>query len=245
MRWEFHDRSTSGGSWRLGETYGYTGDTFFTSIDSERTGALPGIDDWVYNSAGGTSIPDDTKITAIELNTPFAGVTTFHVNRAFVGDVDPGVLIGKSIKEIMRITPDRQLLVRKFIADDPDSAAEFGKVVVGVTPTEDNHLATKEYVDDAVAGSGSGITRSIVVTSGNATAGSTSLTDYVYIISGAHTITLPTCVGNTNRYTLKNAHSANVSLAFTSSQTADGGGITLAPGESVDLISNNTEWKII
>ncbi len=95
------------------------------------------------------------------------------------------------------------------------------------------------------AGLSGGITRSVVVTSGNVTAGATALTDYVYAISGAHTVTLPTCVGNTNRYSLKNSHSVNVSLAFTSSQTADGGGITLAPSESVDLISNNTEWKII
>jgi len=92
---------------------------------------------------------------------------------------------------------------------------------------------------------GSGITRSIVVTSGNATAGSTANTDYVYLIAGAHTITLPTAVGNTNRYTFKNNHSANVSLAFTGGETADGGGVTLAPYEAVDLISNGSNWSII
>lgn len=89
------------------------------------------------------------------------------------------------------------------------------------------------------------ISRTIVVTSGNVTAGAAASTDYVYVISGAHTVTLPTCVSNTNRYTLKNSHSANVPLAFTSSQTADGGGVTLAPGEAIDLISNNTQWVVV
>lgn len=84
----------------------------------------------------------------------------------------------------------------------------------------------------------------IVITSGNVTAGSTANTDYTYIISGAHTVTLPTAVGNTNLYRIKNAHTAQVALAFTSGQTADGGGITLNPNASVDLTSNNTEWKI-
>lgn len=90
-----------------------------------------------------------------------------------------------------------------------------------------------------------GISRTVTVTSGNAAAGSTANTDYVYIIAGNHTITLPTAVGNTNRYTLKNNHSASVSLAFTGGETADGGGITLAPNSSVDLISDGTNWNII
>jgi len=97
---------------------------------------------------------------------------------------------------------------------------------------------------NGAGGGGSGITRSITVTSGNITAGATAATDYVYIISAAHTVTLPTAVGNTNLYTLKNRHTAPVALAFTSGQTADGGGITLAPNASVDLISDNTNWVI-
>jgi len=97
----------------------------------------------------------------------------------------------------------------------------------------------------AGGGGSSGITRSIFVTSGNVTAGSTALVDYVYLIAGAHTVTLPTAVGNTNRYTLKNNHTSPVALAFTGGETADGGGITLAPFSSVDLISTNTSWSII
>jgi len=98
---------------------------------------------------------------------------------------------------------------------------------------------------DTGAAGADGLKRLIVVTTANVTAGAAPLTDYVYIISGAHTVTQPTAVGNTNRYTFKNAHTASVSLAFTSGQSADGGGITLGESESVDLVSNNIEWKII
>ena len=94
--------------------------------------------------------------------------------------------------------------------------------------------------------SGSGITRSITVTSGNVTAGDTADVDYVYLVSGAHTVTLPTAVSNTNRYTVKNNHSVNITIGTTSAQTIDGTTtISLAPEESVDIISTNTNWSLI
>lgn len=94
----------------------------------------------------------------------------------------------------------------------------------------------------------SGQSRSVGRTSGSTSALAATNTDYVYIITGAHTVTMPdaSTVGN-NRYTLKNIHSANVSLAFTGGQTADGGGVTLIPNQSVDLVQNGlgTGWVII
>ncbi len=98
----------------------------------------------------------------------------------------------------------------------------------------------------SASGGGGGITRSINNISAPATAGATALTDYVYLISGTTTLTLPTAVSNTNRYTVKNVDTATVTIATTSSQTIDGSStITLSPNISVDLISNNTNWNII
>ena len=128
-----------------------------------------------------------------------------------------------------------------------DLAAKQGTLTLTTTGTSGastlvgNTLNIPNY---AGGGGSAGITRSIVVTSGNITAGATALVDYVYIISAAHTVTLPTAVGNTNLYTIKNRHSAPVALAFTSGQTADGGGVTLAPNAAVDLVSDNTNWVI-
>lgn len=106
----------------------------------------------------------------------------------------------------------------------------------------------KGLVTAAANGSagGSGITRTVVVTSGNVSAGATALTDYVYFIAGAHTVTLPTAVGNTNLYTVKNNHSASVNLATTSSQTVDGvTSPTIRPEQSLQIISNGTNWNIV
>lgn len=95
---------------------------------------------------------------------------------------------------------------------------------------------------------GSGILRSVNVISTNTTAGATSTTDYVYIVSGTTTLTLPTAVGNTNRYTVKRTDATlTTTIATTSSQTIDGASTyTLTSQyESVDLISNGSNWLTI
>lgn len=94
---------------------------------------------------------------------------------------------------------------------------------------------------------GSGITRSVNNISTTTTAGSAASTDYVYLISGTTTLTLPTAVGNTNRYTLKNVGTNTVTINTTSSQTIDGStSITMAVQyTAIDVISDGTNWNII
>jgi len=93
--------------------------------------------------------------------------------------------------------------------------------------------------------SGGIITRSITSASVNTTAGGTASTDYVYFVTGTTTITLPTAVGNTNRYTIKSV-SGITTVACFGAQTIDGSAtIGIAVEDSVDLISNNTEWKVV
>jgi len=97
-----------------------------------------------------------------------------------------------------------------------------------------------------VSGAG-GITRSINVVSTPTNAGSTASTDYVYLVSGTTTVTLPTAVGNTNRYTIKRVGVNTVTIATTSAQTIDGSAsATLnVQYESLDLVSDNANWNII
>lgn len=93
---------------------------------------------------------------------------------------------------------------------------------------------------------GSGITRTVVVTSGSATMGSTASTDYAYFVAGAHTMSLPAASGNTNRYSVKNNHSANITVDTAGAETVEGAAsISIAPEESVDLMSNGTNWFVI
>ncbi len=99
----------------------------------------------------------------------------------------------------------------------------------------------------AGGGGSSGITRSVTVTSGNYTLGSTALVDYVYLVSGSHTGTLPAASGLTNLYTVKNNHTASVTVSRAGADTIDGAtSISIFPGDSVDLISNgSTAWSVI
>lgn len=116
-------------------------------------------------------------------------------------------------------------------------------LILSADPSSAFHAATKQYVDAAAASGG--INRSISSISSPATAGATAKTDYVYFVSGTTTLTLPTAVSNTNRYSVTNSGSNTVTVATTSAQTINGSTtITLIPGQSVDLISNNANWSI-
>lgn len=97
------------------------------------------------------------------------------------------------------------------------------------------------------AGGGGGITRSILAISTNTTAGATALTDYVYLVSGTTTLTLPTAVGNTNQYVITNVGAGVATVATTSSQTIDGSttaALNVQYG-SITVISNGSNWIII
>lgn len=94
--------------------------------------------------------------------------------------------------------------------------------------------------------SGGGINRSVNSISTNTTAGATASTDYVYLSSGTINLTLPTAVSNTNLYNIKNTSTGIISVITTSSQTIDGVTTqTLAANESLQVISNNSNWFII
>lgn len=99
---------------------------------------------------------------------------------------------------------------------------------------------------DKTSGGGSGITRSVSNISIATTLGAAASTDYVALVTGTTTVTLPTAVLNTNLYTLKNAGVATVTVAFTSGQTGDGSStLPLTPNTSLDLISDNSNWRLI
>lgn len=116
-----------------------------------------------------------------------------------------------------------------------------------VTITYANNNTTKK-VDITIAstGGGGGSVRSINSVSTPTTAGSTSGTDYVYLVSGTTTITLPTAVGNTNLYTIKNVGTGVVTINTTSSQTIDGSLTVSMPVQytAVDLISDTANWNV-
>ena len=93
---------------------------------------------------------------------------------------------------------------------------------------------------------GGGRTRIMIETTGNVSVPAVADTDYAYIITGAHTMTMPTAVnGLANSYKFKNIHSANVTINTISAQTIDGeANWTLAPFDAIELISDGSNWLI-
>jgi hypothetical protein len=96
-------------------------------------------------------------------------------------------------------------------------------------------------------GGGGGIIRSVNNISTNTTAGAAAAVDYVYICTSTFTLTLPTAVGNTNVYTIKNIGSGTITVNTTSSQTIDGGLTAVLSYQylSIDVVSNGTNWVIV
>lgn len=61
------------------------------------------------------------------------------------------------------------------------------------------------------------------------------------------TMTLPTAVGNTDTYVIKNTNSGIVTLATTSSQTIEGSSsqVSITQYQSLALLSDGSNWRII
>jgi len=115
-----------------------------------------------------------------------------------------------------------------------------------VTITYANNNTTKK-VDVTFASTGSGgSVRSINSVAVSTLAGSTSGTDYVYLCTGTLTLTMPTAVGNTNLYTIKNVGSGIVTVAYDGIETCDGSTTTVMPVQytAIDIISDTVNWNI-
>lgn len=129
-----------------------------------------------------------------------------------------GALIGNGTSAVTAITGTAGQILRRNLSD---TAYEF---------------YTESFIE-----------RVITTISANTVASAASNTDYVYLTSGVTTVTLPTAVGNTNRYTIKNVGVNTITVNTTLGQTIDGSSsISLAvTNTSLDFISNGTNWNVI
>jgi hypothetical protein len=90
-------------------------------------------------------------------------------------------------------------------------------------------------------------TRVVSVISTNTNAGSISGTDYVYDCTASLYLNLPTAVGNSSRYTVKQTGTGNVTVMPNGTQKIDGAASFVLDMQykSVDLISNGSNWVVI
>jgi hypothetical protein len=109
-------------------------------------------------------------------------------------------------------------------------------------------VPTKNAIRDKIESmsAAGGITRTIVTTSGSITMGSSAATDYIYFVPAAHTLSLPAAAANTNRYTVKNNHSASITVDTVGAETIDGAAsVSIPAGSSRDFASDGTNWGIL
>ena len=132
-----------------------------------------------------------------------------------------------------------------------NTARLLGRNTAGTGVIEEITLGTNlsfsgNVLNATSSGGGSGgITRSVNNVLVNTTAGAVALTDYVFFITGTVTLTLPTAIANTNMYTIK-CISGIATVACNGVEKIDGAStVQIAVEDSVDLISNNTEWKVV
>ncbi len=110
----------------------------------------------------------------------------------------------------------------------PDSAVTAGSGIVNLS----------------TGGIDTGIHRVVVLTgNGDLTAGSALETDYVYFFTGLCNLSLPTPVGNTNRYSFLNIHFDTNSVFPPDGFTINGETVySLIPDQKVEIQSNGSQW---
>ncbi|MGB4761862.1 MAG: hypothetical protein WBP12_00730 [Candidatus Saccharimonas sp.] len=124
------------------------------------------------------------------------------------------------------------------------TATLTNKTIDGGTNTLQN--IPQSAVSGLTASLAAKFARSITTITNPVTIGSTAGTDYVVFIDTAGEPTLPSAVGNTNKYTLKNIADDARPIATTASQTIEDSSVTtLAPNASIDLLSDGANWRII
>lgn len=153
--------------------------------------------------------------------------------------LDPFAPSGISIDE------EPKVITRGGFAGSPDITRVL-QPGTNVTFTGNGTQQSPYVISATGGGGGSGITRVIASVTTTITGASAASTDYVYLIGSGGIYTQPTAVGNTNRYTLKNVDTISKTISFTGAQTADGSTtVVLTPNTAIDLISDNTNWRII
>jgi hypothetical protein len=126
------------------------------------------------------------------------------------------------------------------------TSAELGVGLIQLGHASDTTLSRSDSGVLAVEGFDV-LTKAVVSVTGTTALAAVAGREYIVLLGSGAVPTLPTAVGNTSIYHIKNVHSAPIALAVTSSQTIDNssGSLTILPRQSFSLISDNSNWWII
>lgn len=174
---------------------------------------------------------DGKNATEIDINKLIVDTVNYIESREGEERID-----AKAIKNLPEFTREVVREVGQHFIETPIKSG---------TNTTVRKDASGAWVIDASGGSSSGITRSINNISTDTTAGNTPSVDYEYNCTGPLTVTLPTAVNNTNKYTVTRI-SGLITVNTTSSQTINGSlSATLTINNmSLDFVSDGSNWII-
>lgn len=223
-----------------GEVHGYN-TTGFTAGDKLYVSAsTAGL---ITNTAPAS--PNNVVVVGVALNSTVNGTILVKTHQSLAASstlADNSDLVAPTQKAVKTYADTKK-------TDSMSTGKLLGRSTAGTGVIEEitlgSNLSFSGTTLNATSGSG-GISRTITSISTPTNAGSTASVDYVYLVSGTTTLTLPTAVGNTNRYTVKNV-SGTTTIATTSAQTIDGSSTASLPVQytSLDLVSDGSNWLVI
>jgi hypothetical protein len=217
--------------------------------------------DRITSSAATSNFGFGSGAFTIELNVNLTGVTS--AQNIYVGGgagaTDPVIYVSGG-KIIYYVGSDR------ITSTSSVSAATWYHIAVSRSST-----TTRLFINGTLEGSWTDSTSYAngAVSIGSASAGMAGFVDEVRITKGVArytsaftaptaafpdgpvtalgTPTLPTAVGNTNQYTLKNISGSSITVGVTSSQQIDGatGGLALTNGSAASFISDAANWRTV
>lgn len=161
------------------------------------------------------------------------GDGTLYPTAPFNATVGPaGVLLTKLNSEIVRVTgiaTDTLTIVRS------QEGTSARTILVGDVIAATITAKTITDVEPSI----------VSITSGATLASTPSL--IVALVGASGAPVLPTAVGNFSVYQIKNIDTTNKTVATTSSQTIDGSAapITIIPNQSIGIVSDGSNWRII
>lgn len=202
-------------------------------------------DGYVYNSGGNFAISTDTLGKVIKLSVGGTGasneVARFNSSVLQLGNT--GSVAGQinfkgKTAGITNLQVPSTAGAYTFVL--PPNAGNANQALT----TDGNGVTTWASV---VGIGGSGIVRVVSILSVSSTIGASAKTDYVMLPNVGVTLTLPTAIGNSNLYTVKNAVASSTLVATSLGETIDGSASALIviQNQSLDFISNGSVWAII
>lgn len=219
-------------------------------VNQSNSGSTGLIQQWQFNSSG---------VAGVTVSGVFAGAgmsNSATSSNALVNTSTTGTVISRNVADantglivtLINASATGKIFDAQFNGSSIFAIGKAGGIFLSTSAGTSGYVLTSQGAGAAAiwspASGGSGITRSVNVVSTPTTAGATAATDYVYLVSGTTTITLPTAVGNTNLYTVTRTGTNTVTVATTGGQMINGAATAtlLTQYETVSFISDNSNW---